>query len=690
MRVRTLFFLALFIVAVPGVIASGWIVERSWSASAAAGQSIALTRALGLSMRAAVSTAVERGPLVMLVTANTTMAANETSFAEAAQERAAARQAAAGLGLPVGDLEQEEQTLDGLIDQFRAADGQPVPKLARAVVTGPTVIVNSFGRLDTMLQSRLMRIDPRVAAETDLADLLMSLRAVAGLRSSLTIQDLQDLGSGAAHVTAASAARLEFMTGQIAQLWAMIQRKAAVLPPDPQRAEALADITRGFMAVAEPRYRHDIALVSGTASVGINAGAALHAFAVPWLATLAAPREALLASALRTAQGERSASLTRLTMALIGMLVSIAVAVAGGVLCWRRVIAPLGRLTETLGRIAAGELETNVPDRGRTDEIGAIAAAVETLRAGAAEARRMAAEVEAEQQEKLAEAARLAALLSGFEQRADEAVAGVADAAGSLKSTADNLNALAQNALGEAGTIAQSAAGASAGVDQLAAATEELSASIREIAARMAEAATAVEGAAGDANGSAERVGVLAQTASGIGEVVRLIEDIAGQTNLLALNATIEAARAGDAGKGFAVVAGEVKSLANQTAQATGKIAAQIASIQAETRDSVAAITRVAEKIGGLTVIATTVSSAVEEQRAATDEIARSVQQAALGTGTVSNGIAGLRQRTEDTSSAAERLRAIAADLDQRLGLLRNGIDTLLTGMRKNEQRLAA
>jgi methyl-accepting chemotaxis protein len=685
MRVRTLFFLALFVVAVPGVIASGWIVARSWSASADAGQAIRLTRALGASMQAGMVSAVERGPMLEIADGADTVDANAASFAKAAQARAIARQAAAALGLPVAGLAQDEDTLHQVIDQLRAAGGKATPDLAKAAIAAPTTLVNGFGALDEKLQERLMHIDPRVAGETDLADLLMGLRAVAGLRSAQLLQ----LGLAGVEGATAPIARLDQLTGRIAEVWAVIQRKAVVLPPDAQRTQALADVATGFMGPAEAGFRHAIdQLRAGT--LDNDAARALHPFAVHWLATLAAPREAALSAALRTAENERGAALTRLTLALLGMLASIAVALGGGMLCWRRVIAPLGRLTGTLGRIAAGELETTVPDRARTDEIGAIAAAVESLRAGAAEARRMAAEVAAQQEQKLAEAERLATLLSGFERRAGEVVAGVAEAAGTLKRTAEDLNALAQNARGEAGTIAQSAAGASAGVDQLAAATEELSASIREIAARMAEAATAVEGAAGDANGSAERVGVLAQTATGIGEVVRLIEDIAGQTNLLALNATIEAARAGDAGKGFAVVAGEVKSLANQTAQATGKIAAQIASIQAETRDSVAAITRVAERIGGLTVIATTVSSAVEEQRAATDEIARSVQQAALGTGTVSSGIAGLRQRTEDTSGAAERLRSIAADLDQRLGLLRDGIDTLLAGMRTHDQPLAA
>ncbi|MBW4092502.1 MAG: hypothetical protein HIU82_15555, partial [Proteobacteria bacterium] len=121
---------------------------------------------------------------------------------------------------------------------------------------------------------------------------------------------------------------------------------------------------------------------------------------------------------------------------------------------------------------------------------------------------------------------------------------------------------------------------------------------------------------------------------------------------------------------------------ANQTAQATGKIAAQIATIQSQTTESVAAIAKVAQTIGALTVIATNVASAVEEQRAATDEIARSVQQAAQGTGTVSSGIAGLRRRTEETSVAADRIRGVASDLDGRLGLLHGSIDTLLAGMR--------
>ncbi|HUA77355.1 MAG TPA: HAMP domain-containing methyl-accepting chemotaxis protein [Acetobacteraceae bacterium] len=684
-----MFFLALLIIAVPGLLASGWIVGRSWSESNRTGEAIAIVRALDLSMQAGVASAVERGPLILLAAGKTTVAANEASFAAAARRRAAARGAIAALGLPVATLEQEEETLAGVIEQFRAADGAPAPNLAKPAIAAPTALVNAFGAVEASLQRRLVQADPGVAAETGLADLIMSFRAVTGLRSATT---LAEIGKAGAAGSAAEVRRLDRMTGTITGLWAEIRRAEAALPPNPQREAALATIGQGFMAVAEPRFREAIdRLETGTASAA--EAAPLHAFAVRWLATLTAPREGVLQAALRTAGNQRQAAHLRLALALLAMLASLAVALASAALCWSRVIAPLGRLTGTLGRIAAGDLETEVPDRARGDEIGAIAKAVETLRVGAVTARTAAAEAAEEQEAKLAEAARLAALLSGFERRAGEAVAGVAEAAGTLKATADDLNALAQNARGEAGTIAESAAGASAGVDQLAAAAEELSASIREIAARMAEAATAVEGAAGDANGSAERVGVLAETATGIGEVVRLIEDIAGQTNLLALNATIEAARAGDAGKGFAVVAGEVKSLANQTAQATGKIAAQIATIQAETRDSVAAITKVAERIGGLTVIATTVSSAVEQQRAATDEIARSVQQAAQGTGTVSNGIAGLRQRTEDTSGAAQRIRSVAGDLDQRLGLLRDGIDALLNGMRQDDKpahRLAA
>jgi methyl-accepting chemotaxis protein len=167
----------------------------------------------------------------------------------------------------------------------------------------------------------------------------------------------------------------------------------------------------------------------------------------------------------------------------------------------------------------------------------------------------------------------------------------------------------------------------------------------------------------------------LAEAAQKIGDIVRLINDIAGQTNLLALNATIEAARAGEAGKGFAVVAAEVKSLANQTAKATDEIAAQITAIQGATQNAVGAIKGIGKTIAEINEIATGIASAVEEQGAATQEIARNVQQAAAGTQDVSSNIAGVTQAAGETGRSSAEVLAAAGDLSKHADVLRRQVD---------------
>ena len=678
MRIRTLFLAALMAVALPGVLGALWIAGQAFSALGRTDRAIVLTRALGADMNAAVATAAERGVLMPMAAGHGAAPAGTRLIAGAARARAQARRAIAALGLPVRGLDRQEARIGRLIHRLHGLDGKPDGALTTAALVVPSRLIVDLAGLDTALQRHLLRADPDAAAETDLAGLVMSLRAVTGLRAGMLEHTWLVGGTpGPAVVT-----RLQELNGAVAQDWSLIRQTASALPPDPERTRALAAVARGFMGRAEPRFRHLVNLVRDH-NLTAMAEPQLHAFSVRWLATLQAPRDAMLATAAHGAAARHAAALTRLWAAAIAVLLALGLAVGAGIGLWRRVVISLGRLTSTVAGLARGELDAPVPEQGRTDEIGAIAEAMETLRAGALQARQLAREAAADQAAKLTEAERIAALLSQFERGAAEATAGVAEATEALKHTADTLGDLATGAEGEAGRIADSAAGASAGVDQLAAATEELSASIREISSRMADAAAAVERASQDANGSAQRVSVLAETATGIGEVVRLIEDIAGQTNLLALNATIEAARAGDAGKGFAVVAGEVKGLANQTAQATGKIAAQIATIQSQTSESVAAIAKVAETIGALTLIATTVASAVEQQRAATDEIARSVQLAAQGTGTVSQGITGLRARIGETAGAAEQIRGVAGDLGGRLLVLQGSVTTLLTGIRQ-------
>jgi len=209
-----------------------------------------------------------------------------------------------------------------------------------------------------------------------------------------------------------------------------------------------------------------------------------------------------------------------------------------------------------------------------------------------------------------------------------------------------------------------------------------LSASVREIGQQVEHSSKIASQAVVEADKTNATVEGLAETAQRIGDVVQLIETIAGQTNLLALNATIEAARAGDAGKGFAVVASEVKSLANQTAKATEDIRAQISEIQGSTGQTVEAIRSIGATIRQMSEIATTIASAVEEQGAATREIATNVHQAAQGTSDIATNIEGVSRAASDTGSAATQVLTVAGELSKQAETLRRDVDEFLATVR--------
>ena len=256
-------------------------------------------------------------------------------------------------------------------------------------------------------------------------------------------------------------------------------------------------------------------------------------------------------------------------------------------------------------------------------------------------------------------------LLQGFETNASGMVGVVARSATELETTAQMMSVTAQQTTNQTTAVAAAAEEASSNVQAVASAAEELAASVTEISRRVMQSSKVAGKAEEDAQRTDALVRELAQASQMIGDVIGLINNIAGQTNLLALNATIEAARAGDAGKGFAVVASEVKSLAQQTTKATGEIAQQIAHVQGATQQAVSAIQDIAATIREIHEISTSIASAVEEQGAATQEIARNVQEAARGTQQVTENIHGVSQGADSVRGAASKLLGSAGELSR-------------------------
>ena len=277
---------------------------------------------------------------------------------------------------------------------------------------------------------------------------------------------------------------------------------------------------------------------------------------------------------------------------------------------------------------------------------------------------------------------RLNELADGCEANVKTIVEKVSAAAVESQATANAMAATAEKTLRQSTAVAAASEQASTNVQTVASAAEELSSSVAEISRQVAQSTKITGQAVEEVNRTNASVQGLAEAAQKIGDVVKLINDIAGQTNLLALNATIEAARAGEAGKGFAVVASEVKSLANQTAKATEDIAGQVKSIQEATRKAVEAMKAIGSTIGQVSEIATTIASAVEEQGAATQEIARNIQQASAGTREVSTTIVDVSESASETGRSAATVLERSTSIAGQSSDLRTQVDSFLGKIR--------
>jgi len=359
------------------------------------------------------------------------------------------------------------------------------------------------------------------------------------------------------------------------------------------------------------------------------------------------------------------------------------VVVLGFLLANRKwLVAPMVSLSGAMHELAGGASATAVPGTDRGDELGEMARAVLIFKENMMRNAELTREQEAGQRATERRAQRIEDLIARFDGQVSGVLGAVASATAELESTARRMSSAAEEASGQVTAVATASSEATANVETVAAAAEQMAASIVEIGRQVQQSATKAQNAVAEAETTNETVQGLAEAASRIGDVVRLINDIAGQTNLLALNATIEAARAGEAGKGFAVVAQEVKNLANQTAKATEEISQQILAVQEETNGAVGAIEKIRSIIGEVNDIATTISSAVEQQGVSTQEIARNVQQAAKGTQDVNQNIESVSKAAGETGSAAGQVLNASQEMARQAEGLRSEVERFLKEIR--------
>jgi len=540
--------------------------------------------------------------------------------------------------------------------------------------------------------------DPSKKFSTDKTEILEAFQKFASAIETRTpILEIERLGSSASNMiisstTETQAVRLSIIPVRIRGVYADALSKLDTLDNDRLKAfyvdliGKMQKLSVGEGSLPDLRKR-ELEATERSQALVVQSGEYANAMRNS-VAELVAGLNAEVDEAAAQAKVVEKQSLTALfVVAVAAIIISLAIYV---LYVRGNVLRRLGSLQKTMVQLADGNLDVVVPSKGK-DEISAMGRAVDVFKDNALKVQAMQAEEERLNRERN-EALRdeLLTLADTLQNEVESAVNEIAALGDQLQGVSGQMTSSAELVSGQTEDVASSAQEATGNVETVAAATEQLSTSNAEINRQMAESTRISSEASSRAQETNELVHSLSQSADRIGEVIALITDIAEQTNLLALNATIEAARAGDAGKGFAVVAAEVKNLANQTEKATEEISGQISGIQKATGESVNAIGDIGRIIENINEIATTISAAVEEQGAATDEITRNVRGAADRTRSVSASITEVANETSKTGELSGQVLATAQDASQKVENLRSRINGILDDLRQQANERAA
>jgi methyl-accepting chemotaxis protein len=520
--------------------------------------------------------------------------------------------------------------------------------------------------------------DPQLAMLASIKEIGWQMRDVAGKERSNVASSI---AAGAAPTPDVILANTQFRA-RVDMLWELLQH----LTNDPDTHQAIKDATRkardqyfkAFRGRADEMRKigADGAKYPLTASQYVDES-------TPQIGALLEVLQAAGVASEARATSIIDRALWELLVAGILLIAGLAIAIGAIVAVIVRVTRPLSALATVVQRLADNDTTVDIPAINHADELGSMAGALGIFKTSLVENVRLREQQQQSERRQLQQRkADMIKLADDFEGAVGQIVEAVSSASGELESSAGTLTSTAVRSQEVATMVATASEEAFTNVQSVASATEQLSSSVSEISRQVRESARMATEAVGQARTTTGRVSELSKAAGRIGDVVELINTIAGQTNLLALNATIEAARAGEAGRGFAVVASEVKALAEQTAKATGEIGQQITGIQAATQDSVNAITEISGTIERLSEISSTIAAAVGEQGVATQEISRNVQQAAEGTQQVSSNISDVQRGAAETGSASSQVLSAAQSLSRDSNRLKLEVGKFLNSVR--------